>query len=378
MTAFEGSKSIKGQTMSVHSGLRRARIRIDEAALKHNFSRVKDFAPHAQVMAVIKANAYGHGLLYAAQTFAQVMSNGDSLAVAMPDEAFTLRDNGLTLPIVVLHGVATRQEFLQCAALAVEPVINQMWQIDLLESVPADVFSSPLKIWLKVDTGMHRLGILPTQVAQAITRLQACQPHAVVALMSHFANADDVEHSLNKKQLAKFCELESSDEMARSMANSAAIISRADSHFETVRPGIMLYGSSPFRDKTASELDLKAVMNFESQLIAMSPLKAGDAIGYGSSWVCPEDMTVGVVAAGYGDGYPRHAKSSTPVWLNGKRCGLLGRVSMDSICIDLRGVDARVGDRVVLWGKELPVDEVAAGADTISYEILCAAGGLAA
>jgi alanine racemase len=179
---------------------------------------------------------------------------------------------------------------------------------------------------------------------------------------------------LNTVQLASFTGVMEDVDTDSSMANSAALITLPESRLQWVRPGIMLYGSSPLVNKSAEELNLKSVMTFESRLCAVRLLKKDDAIGYGSTWQCPEDMQVGVVAVGYADGYPRHAKSGTPVWVNGVNCSLLGRVSMDSICVDLRGVNAEIGDRVVLWGKELSVDKVAKNADTIGYELLCSAG----
>lgn len=358
--------------------LRRASIIIDDNALQHNLERVKAYAPDAKCMAVIKANAYGHGLLGVASILSQVLLNTDYLAVAMPAEAFELRRAGIKQAIVVLHGVKNIDELGACSNQGIDIVINQMWQLDLLEQWSQSLAIASekplLNVWLKIDTGMHRLGISADDVTRAFSRIVAIKTLHLEALMSHFSSSDEIEKDINNIQLRNFIELNTSLYKSLSMANSAAIISLPASHLDVVRPGIMLYGSSPFLDKTAAQLDLKPVMNFESELIAIYSLKKGDAIGYGATWVCPQDMLVGIVAVGYGDGYPRHAKSSTPVWLNGTRCGLLGRVSMDSICIDLRGVEASVGDRVVLWGKELSVDEIAICAQTISYELLCHAG----
>ena len=360
--------------------LRRANIIIDDEALQHNLQRVKSYAPDSRCMAVIKANAYGHGLLAVANVLSQVLLTSDYIAVAMPAEAFELRRAGMKQAIVVLHGVSNRDELRACAEQNIDIIINQMWQLDLLEQWSQNLtesFERPLlKVWLKIDTGMHRLGISLDDVTPALSRLAAIKKLHLEALMSHFSSADEIGKDINNIQLDNLIKLNSTLNKPLSMANSAAIISLPASHLDVVRPGIMLYGSSPFIEKSAAQLDLKPVMNFESELIAIYSLKKGDAIGYGASWVCPQDMSVGIVAVGYGDGYPRHAKSSTPVWLNGARCGLLGRVSMDSICIDLRGVEASVGDRVVLWGKELSVDEIAACAGTISYELLCHAGSI--
>ncbi len=374
-TVFAAS-TVATDTSSFH--LRRARILIDDQALLHNLKRVKDFASSAKVVAVIKADAYGHGLIHVAHVLAKQV---DCLAVAMPAEAFALRQSGIKRPILVLQGVRDVAELGECALQQIEVVVHQAWQVDLLEQLAAQASAetqplTALKVWLKLDTGMHRLGISPDEVGDVIARIKACEQLELTALMSHFSNADEFDNNINNNQLSSLVKVNNRYGFALSIANSAAIISRPDSHFDFVRPGIMLYGSSPLPEQTAQALDLQAVMNFESELIAINKLKAGDAIGYGGDWNCPEDMIVGIVAAGYGDGYPRHACSMTPVWLNGHRCGLLGRVSMDSICIDLRGVEADIGDRVVLWGRELPVDEVAASAETIAYELLCHAGGL--
>jgi len=347
---------------------RRVRIIIDRQAMRHNFARVEEYAPRSRIMAVIKANGYGHGLLTVAQTLRQA----DMFAVATPAEALYLRNQGVEQALLVLHGFRYAEELKQLADKKIEPVIHQLWQIDMLEHYTG----VDLNVWLKLDTGMHRLGIDPVDIEQACERLEQCQAVTSISLISHFSNADEENNSINNNQIELFSKVNNSSYTNASMANSAAIISLPESHFDIVRPGIMLYGSSPFMCRSAAQLGLRAVMNFESELIAIRTLKQGDRIGYGGEWTCPQTMQVGIVGAGYGDGYPRHAKSGTPVWLNGHRCDLLGRVSMDSLCIDLRSVQARIGDRVVLWGKELPVDEIAHGADTIAYELLSTAGSM--
>ena len=344
-----------------------AKISLDTEALRHNLQRVKTLAPESKVIAVIKANAYGHGVKIAAEA----LSEADAFALATPDEAINLRQSGVSNPLIVLQGFSSLDELKALAALDIQVVIHQVGQIDLLEQC-ADV---RLDVWLKVDTGMHRLG-LPVELAEAsYQRLQACDSVGSIRLMSHFANADDQAHLMNQTQLSAFNSvLDTLGQVEASMANSAALVALPESRMQWVRPGIMLYGSSPLKDKTANELSLKPVMQFESKLLAVQSLKQGDVIGYGGTWQCPEDMKVGVVAAGYADGYPRHAESGTPVWINNTLCPLIGRVSMDSLCIDLRAVEANVDDRVVLWGKELSVDVVAEHADTIGYELLCHAG----
>lgn len=346
---------------------RRARVTLNSNALSNNLNRVREFAPNSQVMAVIKANAYGHGMLVAAEQ----LDGAELFAVAMPEEAFALRASGCTKPVLVLHGFSNAAELEKISALNISTVVHQSHQLNqLLESN----LSSPVDSWLKVDTGMHRLGISVEDVDTYFGQLRNSANVAKVYIMSHFANADEVNNYLNNMQLEIFLKVTNDIDVSSSMANSAAIMRLPKSHFEVVRPGIMLYGSSPFPDTNAADLGLRPVMQFESELIDVKQIKAGEPIGYGSTYVTDKDLTMGVVAAGYGDGYPRHAKNGTPVWLNEQCCDLLGRVSMDSISIDLTGVDASIGDRVVLWGNELSVDEVASASDSIAYELLCNAG----
>lgn len=356
------------------SGCRRvATVDIDLDAILHNLGRVKDFAPDSKIAAVIKADAYGHGMLEVAEKLSPEntpQSPLDAFAVVMLGEALALRSAGIKSPIMVFHGFTDAEELALMEQQNLQPVIHQQWQLELLEKH----FSKSLDVWLKVDTGMHRLGLKQEIIPSAIESLVECENIGSCRVMSHFANADDENNPSNNNQLEELLKVKSHHDVELSMANSAAIVSRPGSRLDWVRPGIMLYGSSPLQGKTAAELGLRSTMQFESKLLAVNPLKAGDSVGYGSTFTCPEDMNIGVVAAGYADGYPRSAKNGTPVWINGHRCGLVGRVSMDSICIDLRGIEAHPGDRVVLWGEELPVDEVAASAGTIAYELLCRAG----
>jgi len=348
---------------------RRATVSINKKALTHNLKKVRQFAPDTQVMAVIKANAYGHGMLRVAQQ----LDDADLFAVAMPEEAYALRDNGCIKPILVLHGFRDSEELFRFSALNLSAVIHQQSQLDLL--LKNDI-EKPLDAWLKVDTGMHRLGISSEKMDEYFGRLRNCKNIAEVFLMSHFANSDEVHNDLNNSQLNIFVNVTNDIDVSCSMANSAAIMRLPKSHFEVVRPGIMLYGSSPFADTSAEQLGLKAVMQFESFLLDIKTIKAGETIGYGSTYLCDRDMLVGIVAAGYGDGYPRHASNKSRVWINNKCCNLLGRVSMDSLCIDLSETGAEIGDRVVLWGSELSVDEVAQKSGTIAYELLCNAGSI--
>lgn len=346
---------------------RRTKVTINFDALSQNLNKVREYAPNSKVMAVIKADAYGHGML----SVAKILSDADMFAVAMPEEAYALRNDGCTKPIIVLHGFSNISELKKFAELGISSVIHQSFQVECLLEAR---LSSPIDCWLKIETGMNRLGLQVDQVDACYGQLKMCFNVADVFLMTHFSQSDDVVNIVNFNQLKKFTDAVSDKDSNCSMANSAAIMRLPKSHFDIVRPGIMLYGSSPFKDASATDLGLKAVMQFESILLDIKKVKAGESIGYGGTYTCLRDTTVGIVAAGYGDGYSRHAKTGTPVWINRARCELLGRVSMDSLSIDLSGVTANLGDRVVLWGDELSVDEVARSCDTISYELLCNVG----
>ncbi len=343
------------------------RATIDHAALRHNLRRVRRFAPQSRVLVVVKANAYGHGLVPVAKT----LEDADGFAVARLEEALTLREAGIAKPILVLAGVPSGADLIEAARRDCDLVVHRLGQIDLLEREKA--LSRRVRVWLKVDTGMHRLGILPEDVPAALGRLARCDALAQrPLLMTHLANADDPSDPLTARQCAALRGLAGPLAGGLSIGNSAGVIAFPESRSDWVRPGIMLYGSTPVRHRSAAELGLRPVMTVRARLIAVRPCRAGDPIGYGGAYVCPEDMTVGVAGIGYGDGYPRHAPSGTPVLVGDRRVSLIGRVSMDMITLDLRGVpDACVGDPVTLWGEGLSVDEVAAAAGTIGYELLC-------
>lgn len=347
---------------------RPTRIVIDHQALRHNLSRVRRTAPGSPIMAVVKADAYGHGLVRVARTLAD--AGADGFGVASPEEALALRRAGVSAPITLLEGHFDASDLEPAAALDLSLVIHHETQLASLERLrPA----RPLRVWIKVDTGMHRLGFPPSDLAGLGPRVQACTGIAAPpGLASHLACADQPGNVDTKRQIACFRALSRAWPGPLSLANSAAVLAWRAARIGWLRPGIMLYGVSPFVSGSGTDLGLRPVMRFCSRLIAVRRCAAGDRIGYGGTWTCPEPMRVGVAAAGYGDGYPRHAPSGTPVLVNGRRAALLGRVSMDMISLDLRGQpDARVGDPVVLWGDGLPVEEVAAAAGTIGYELLC-------
>jgi alanine racemase len=345
---------------------RGARALIDCDSLRHNLGRVHEAAPDSRVMAVIKAGGYGHGLA----RVAAALDGADAFAVACVEEAATLREHGVTRRIVLLEGVFAESELVYAAEQQLDMVVHTEEQLQLLERTS---LRRPLRAWLKVDTGMHRLGFPPGQAARLWTRLDDCAAVGrTPGLMTHLANADVPGHAATDAQLQLFAQAAEGLPAERSVANSGAVLTLPAAHYHWVRPGIMLYGAAPFPDQTGVDLGLRPVMTLSTRLIAVNRHRRGDAIGYGGAWTCPEDMAVGVAAIGYGDGYPRNARNGTPVLVNGRRAPLVGRVSMDMICIDLRGhPEAAVGDPVVLWGEGLPVEEVARHAGTIGYELLC-------
>lgn len=346
--------------------MRAAKATIDLQALRHNLSRAREAAPSSRLMTVIKANGYGHGLL----RVARALADADAYAVACLEEAMELREAGIATPIILLEGFVDVSELLLASRHEIEAVVHHPAQIEMLERTP---LPRPVRVWLKVDSGMHRLGFAPAAATAAWRRLMGCAGVAArIGLVTHLANADDRRDPYTLTQLETFRSVLPEVDAERSIANSAGILGWPQTHSEWVRPGIMLYGVSPFVDGRGEQEGLIPVMTCDTRLIAVNHYRKGDAVGYGGSWICPEDMRVGVAAIGYGDGYPRHAASGTPVLVNGRRASLVGRVSMDMITIDLRSVpEAQVGDPVVLWGKGLPVEEVAQHSSTIAYELLC-------
>lgn len=343
---------------------RPARALVDAHALRHNLNRVRQAAPNAKVMAVVKANAYGHGLV----RVARILLGANAFAVASFEEGLALRNAGVAHPICLLEGFFDAEELALLNHYRFMPVLHNESQLLQLEHGED---SGPIDVWLKVDTGMHRIGFAPEMAAQVRKRLETCPQVQRIRMMSHFANADDTADMTTQQQIDRFKSLVNGWGLESSLANSAGVLGWPQSHVDWVRPGIMLYGVSPLLGKSAAELGLQPVMTLSSKLIAVNRHRKGERVGYGGEWVCPEDMPVGVVAIGYGDGYPRHAPSHTPVLVNDERVSLVGRVSMDMVTVDLRSqASAKVGDPVVLWGKGLPVEEVADHAGTIGYELL--------
>ncbi len=346
--------------------IQRAWATIDLVALQHNLSVAKQAAPQSKLLAVIKADSYGHGLCQVAKA----LKNADGFGVACLQEAIKLRESGIQKTILLLEGVFSFEELKGVQQYQLSIVVHQLQQVEWLEQL-ANSRDGLISTWLKLDTGMHRLGFSAAQFVEAAARLKNCAVvGSDITLMSHFANADSPSHPANQRQLSLFNTL--SKTSSKSMANSAALLALPQSRFDWVRPGIMLFGCSPFVAWEAEGHDLRPVMTLKARLFEIKRLKKGHAIGYGGSWVCPEDMKVGGVSIGYGDGYPRHAASGTPVLIDGYNCSLVGRVSMDMICVDLRNhPGAQCGNEAVLWGAGLAIERVAIAADTIGYELLC-------
>jgi alanine racemase len=332
---------------------------------------VRRHAGGARIWSVVKADAYGHGLVSAARALAE---GTDGFALVELEGAMALRDSGLAHPVLMLEGPYRPDELPLYAELELTPVLHTLWQIDALADACLPI---RLPVYLKLNTGMNRLGFNPDEFGAALDKLVAADCVGPVTLMTHFADADEMRGIA--LQLRRFREMADGRQLPVSMANSAAVLRFPEAMGDWVRPGIMLYGSSPFPAmKSAAELDLRPVMTLESELIAVRNLEPGDSVGYGGSFVAGDPMRIGVVACGYADGYPRHAPTGTPVCVAGRRTRTLGRVSMDKICVDLSGLPSAVGvgDAVTLWGGDgdmhVPADDVAAAAGTVAYELFCA------
>lgn len=338
---------------------------IDLDALKHNLQRVKQQAPNSKIMAVVKANGYGHGLRHVAKH----ALGADAFGVARIEEALQLRASGVVKPILLLEGFYSPMDLAVLVTNNIQTVVHCEEQLVALEQAQLDV---PVNVWLKIDSGMHRLGVRPEQYPNFLERLQACK-NVVKPLryMSHFGCADELDKSTTSEQIELFLAMTKGHEGERSLAASAGLLAWKHSQLEWVRPGIIMYGVSPFDDNSAQALGYQPVMTLKSHLIAVRDVKAGESVGYGATWTSLRDTKVGVIAIGYGDGYPRTAPNGTPVVVNGRKVPIAGRVSMDMLTVDL-GPQAcdKVGDEVILWGKELPAEEVASHIGTIAYELV--------
>ena len=337
---------------------------VNLAALRRNLGEVRARAPDAQVFAVVKANAYGHGLA----RMLPALADADGLALLELDAAIALRALHYTRRILLLEGFFEEAELPEIAARRLAVVVHHADQVRMLETAR---LSRPLELFLKINTGMNRLGVGPAEVAGIVERLTQCDAVATIRLMTHFARAEEPEGL--REQVATFDTACAGLPYLRSLANSAGVVRFGDVGGDIVRPGIMLYGATPFPHDSAEQIGLQPVMTLRSEIIAVRELAAGDGVGYGAAYRAAAPHRLGVIACGYADGYPRHARNGTPVLVCGKRVPLAGRVSMDMLTVDLTDVpEARVGSPVVLWGEGLPVDDVAYRAGTVGYELLCA------
>lgn len=340
-------------------------VSIHADALRHNYRLAKTCAPHSLAFAVLKANGYGHGLLRVAES----LVDADGFALLEIEEAVRLREQGFKQPILLLEGVFSSDELAICAEFSLHIAVHCPEQVQWLENAR---IPRPLMVCLKLNTGMNRLGFVAEQAREWAQRLQACSNVGGVVLMAHFATADEPDVGVDW-QLRRFCDATAGLGLPACLANSAAIIDYPATHADWVRPGIMLYGSSPFAERSARDLGLRPAMTLSSRIIGVQLLAAGAAVGYGRTFHAEQTMRIGVVACGYADGYPRHAPTGTPVVVCGQRTRLVGRVSMDMLVVDLTDIPAAaVGSPVELWGGQVSIDEVAAAAGTISYELMCA------
>lgn len=344
---------------------RPTKISINLSALRHNLEQIRLMAPNCSIIAMVKSNAYGHGLERIAASLADVQAFG----VACSEEGSILRNAGIKNPVVLMEGIFHEDELDKAVLQDFTLVVHHALQIDLLEKYVAQ---KPIAVWMKINTGMQRLGFAPSEVRAVYQRLmQTACVQKPLGLMTHFAEADSLERAPTLHQIDLFNTVTAGLTGPRSLANSAGVIAWPSAHADWIRPGIMLYGASPFSRHRGVEHHLQPVMSLSSELIAIHQVKKDDRIGYGGTWTCPEDMAVGTVAIGYGDGYPRHAQHGTPTLVNGRPCPLVGRVSMDMLTVDLRTQpEAKVGDPVLMWGPGLPVEVVAEHSNTTAYELL--------
>ncbi|MGO2200702.1 alanine racemase [Pseudomonas helleri] len=345
--------------------MRPARALIDLQALRHNYQLAREVTG-AKALAVIKADAYGHGAVRCAQA---LEAEADGFAVACIEEALELRAAGIRAPILLLEGFFEADELPLIVEHDFWCVVHSLWQLDAIEQA---TLAKPIQVWLKLDTGMHRVGFHPSEYQSAYQRLQASGKVAKIVLMSHFARADELDSLRSVEQVAVF--LAARDDLSAevSLRNSPAILGWPSVPSDWVRPGLMLYGATPFEQDHPLAARLQPVMTVESKVICVRELPAGEPVGYGAKFITPKPMRIGVVAMGYADGYPRHAPTGTPVLVAGQRSQLLGRVSMDMLCIDLTDVpDAGLGSTVELWGINILASELAEKAETIPYQIFC-------
>lgn len=345
--------------------MRQATVYIDSAALQYNLNRVKQLAPHSKIVSMVKANAYGHGV----KNCLAALEATDAFGVACLEEALEIRQLGYTQPITLIEGVFSEDEMTQVIEHKLECIVHHNQQVEWLVQHKAAYNALDLKVWVKLNSGMNRLGFKVDEIIDVIQRLKAEGFTCVLAM--HFANAD-VEHPLNEQQKQQFLQVKQACEpILVSCCNSAAIYKYPELHFDFVRPGIMLYGASPFADRNVHDLDLKPVMTFSAEIIALNQIQQGEFVGYGSTYSASSTSQIAIVSIGYGDGYPRAFVKQNFVAIDQQLVPVVGRVSMDMIAIDISNVKAEIGTKVELWGQSRLVDDVAAANGTIGYELLC-------
>lgn len=345
--------------------MRQATVYIDSAALQYNLNRVKQLAPTAKIVSMVKANAYGHGV----KDCLAALKDTDAFGVACLQEALEIRALGYHQPITLIEGIFTEDEMQVVIDENIECVVHHQQQLDWLIAHKDAYLAKNLKVWVKLNSGMNRLGFKINEIKDVINTLKAEGFTCVLAM--HFANAD-VDHPLNDEQIRQFIEVKTDcAPLLASCCNSAAIYKYPELHFDFVRPGIMLYGATPFADRSAKDLDIQPVMTFTAEIIALNDIQAGEHVGYGSSFTAARNMTLAIVSIGYGDGYPRAFPKQNYVAINGQETRVIGRVAMDMIAIDATDLNLELGTEVELWGKTRLVDDVAEANGTIGYELLC-------
>ena len=340
---------------------------IDAEALQHNLACIKRHAPKQSITAMIKSNAYGCGWQWVLPILEPLV---DSFGVACLEEARAVRQYCTQRECCLMQGIFSADELADVVDMHLSMVVHNPQQLAWLVAAP---LPHKIKIWVKVDTGMHRLGFHPRELEGILMTLRACAwVHPNIGLMTHLACADTPQHELCQKQLQIWDSIAKQySDMPQSVANSAAILGLPQTHADNVRPGLIIFGASPFAERGTSELDLHPVMHFTSTITTIHQCDSGDAIGYGAIWRCKRPSVIGVVPVGYGDGYPRHIKENTPVWVNGQEVPIVGRVSMDMLTIDLTdSPSAKIGDKVELWGSHIPIETVAQQANTLAYELM--------
>lgn len=340
-------------------------VELDLVALRHNVKRIIEIAPQSKILAMVKANAYGHGLL----PIAKALTNVEGFGVSCSEEALYLRQAGLKQRIVLMEGLFSKDEIPLLTDYELDTVIHDQNQLSLLSEHP---LPRTINVWIKVNTGMNRLGFSPKDFVMVLQKLHHCPWLNIVCVMTHFSSADKRNDTTTECQINLFEQTIKAGQFPTSLANSAAILAFSKSHADWVRPGLMLYGVSPFADSSGTQHSLKPVMTLKSEIISIHQLESGDRVGYGGVWFAPKPLRVGIVAIGYGDGYPHQAGNGTPVLVNGKLCELVGHVSMDMLAVNLSNqLETQIGDPVVLWGNGLPIEQIAESTSTFRFELLC-------